>query len=336
MVPENVAETGSPKRPLKVGLIVPQWTGSLGGDTPRWKDAVAVARRAEEVGFDSLWLADDLLVRFREGEPLGMWECWSFLSALAAATSRVELGTLVVCNNFRNPALLAKMADTVDEISGGRLILGLGAGGDSGEHRAFGFRWEHRFERFEEALAVIRGLLREGQADFEGKYYRVRGCALRPRGPRKNGPPVLIGTVTPGPRMLRLTVQYADLWNGWLAFGRSSSEEIPPLRAALDHACEKIGRDPTTLGRTVAIGVALLGHRLAFGPSDITSGALTGSPEELAAAFRGFARQGISHVQVYLAPNTLAGIEAFAPVLELLDRERTSVRSSANVEAMDE
>ena len=236
---------------------------------------------------------------------------------------------------LRNPALLAKMADTVDEISDGRLILGLGAGGDSGEHRAFGFRWEHRFSRFEEALTVIRGLLREGQADFEGTYYRVRGCELRPRGPRKNGPPVLIGTVTPGPRMLRLTAQYADLWNGWLAFGRSSPEEISPLHAVLDHACEKIGRDPATLGRSVAIGVALPGHRLTFGPWDITSGALTGSPEELAAALRAFARQSISHVQIYLAPNTLVGIEAFAPVLELLDCERTSVRSSASVEAMD-
>lgn len=333
---ENVAEMSARKRPLKVGLIVPQWPGSLGGDTPRWKDTLVVARRAEEVGFDSLWVADDLLVRFRGGEPLGMWECWSLLSALAAATSRVELGTLVACNNFRNPALLAKMADTVDEISGGRLILGLGAGGDSGEHRAFGFRWEHRFDRFEEALRIIRGLLREGHADFEGKHYRVRGCELRPRGPRTNGPPVLIGTVTPGPRMLRLTAQYADLWNGWLVFGSSAPEEIPPLRAALDHACEKIGRDPATLRRTVAVGVALPGHRLVFGPWDITSGALTGSPEELAAAFRAFARQGISHAQVYLAPNTSAGIEAFAPVLELLDRKRTAVRGSAGVEVMDE
>lgn len=335
MVAKNAAGTRSRRRLLKVGLIVPQWTGSLGGDTPRWKDTVAVARQAEEVGFDSLWVADDLLVRFQEGEPVGMWECWSLLSALAAATSRVELGTLVTCNNFRNPALLAKMADTVDEISGGRLILGLGAGGDPGEHRAFGFRWEHRFDRFEEALGIISGLLREGQADFVGKHYQVRGCELRPRGPRKKGPPVLIGTVTPGPRMLRLTAQYADLWNGWLAFGSSSPEAILPLRARLDDACEKIGRDPSTLVRTVAIGIALPGHRLTFGPWDITSGALTGSPEELAAALLAFERQGISHVQVYLAPNTPTGIETFAPVLELHRRERTPDRSSASAQVRD-
>src|SRR5438093_947835 len=124
MVPTQTSQTGSHR--LKIGLILPSWTGSLGGETPRWRDVLAVAQRAEAVGFDSLWVADDLLVRFEEGAPLGMWECWSFLAALAASTRRVELGTLVASALFRHPALLAKMADTVDEISGGRLTLGIG------------------------------------------------------------------------------------------------------------------------------------------------------------------------------------------------------------------
>ena len=309
------------KRPLKIGLTVPHLTSDLAGDTPRWADTLVFARKAEAAGFDSLWVADDLFHKYPEGEPLGQWECWSLLSALAASTSRVELGSAVTAVSFRNPALLAKMADTVDEISGGRLILGIGAGGFEDEHRAFGFPWEHRFDRLEEALIIIRSLLQTGRADFEGKYYQARECELLPRGPRPRGLPIMIGTSRSGPRMLRLTAQYADMWNCLMGFGRSSTpSEIPPLRAAVDAACEKFGRSPDTLERTATPGVALLGHQLMHGQSNLTEWALSGSPEELESAFRQFAQEGISHVQVFLAPCTPSGIEAFAPVLELLDR----------------
>ena len=146
------------RRPLKVGLILPQWTESYGGADPRWADLLAVARRAENVGFDSLWAVDDLHIHF-DGKPLiGVWECWAVVAGLAAATERVELGTLVCSNNFRSPAVLAKIADTLEEMSGDRLILGLGAGGDEGEHRAFGLPWERRFDRLGEALAIVSEL----------------------------------------------------------------------------------------------------------------------------------------------------------------------------------
>lgn len=309
-------------RPLAVGLIMPHWTGSLAGQTPRWADMLAVARAAEAAGFDSLWLIDVFLWRLREGTVLGVWECWSLLSALAASTSRIALGTLVTNSLLRNPALVAKMADTVDEISGGRLILGLGAG-LAEDSRGVGLPSDHRFDRFAEALTIIRDLLRTGRSDFHGTYYQMPEAELRPRGPRPvAGPPLLIGTTGPGPRMVQLVAQYADLWNGDIltAEGQTTLEAIPPLRAALDAACTSAGRDPATLGRTVTGAAAFSGHRLQVGPVDLTDRALHGLPEELAEGLRAFAREGISHIQLALAPSTVQGVEAFAPVLELLDR----------------
>src|ERR687893_2015533 len=183
----------------------------MAGATPRWSDLAAIARRAEEVGFDSLWVQDHLLFRYPDQEPEGPWESFSLLAALAAVTSRVELGTLVTCVSYRNPALTAKIADTIDEISGGRLILGLGAGWHEPEYAAFGFPYDHRVSRFEEALQIITALLRTGHVDFQGAYYTARDCELRPRGPRPEGPPILVGGS--GERMLRIAARYADAWN---------------------------------------------------------------------------------------------------------------------------
>jgi alkanesulfonate monooxygenase SsuD/methylene tetrahydromethanopterin reductase-like flavin-dependent oxidoreductase (luciferase family) len=328
--PGATADARPARRPLKFGLLLPHGEGGLDGTTPRWADLLALARRAEAVGFDSLWVVDHFLVRpaavaaqsgvpvtpeLAAAAPLGVWEGWSLLAALAAATGRVELGTLVACTGYRNPALLAKMAATVDEIGGGRLILGLGAGDYEDEHRSFGFRWDRRVGRFEEALAIVAGLLRDGRVDFAGEYYAAPDCKLRPRGPRPNSPPLLIGALAHGPRVLRLVAQYADLWNGWLTDGRSHPDAVPPLRAAVDAACAAVGRDPATLGRTVAVRAMLLG-RAAFPGEE----PLSGTPAELAESLRAFPREGIAQVQVWPIPNTLAGVEAFAPVLELLDR----------------
>lgn len=304
----------SAKRPLKVGIGLPDAVGQMAGETARWADLAAMARRAEEVGFDSVWVEDHLLFRgdVTGGPTEGPWECWSLLAALAATTSRVEIGPLVTCTSFRNPALLAKIADTVDEISGGRLILGLGAGWHEPEYAAFGFPFDHRVARFEEALAIIHGLLRDGQIDFTGRYYTARECELRPRGPRPGGPPILMGTTRP--RMLRLTARYADLWNVYFP------QDLEPLTASVDAACIDVGRDPATLTRTAALLIDATGEgarRSSANPSGRAP--IAGSPEEIAATLRGYAAAGIAHVQIWLEPNSPRGIEAFAPVLELLD-----------------
>jgi alkanesulfonate monooxygenase SsuD/methylene tetrahydromethanopterin reductase-like flavin-dependent oxidoreductase (luciferase family) len=311
-------------RRLKVGLFLPNWSGSLDGQPPRWRETVAIARQAEDVGFDSVWVADTVLVRPDQSATMGYWECWSLLAALAAVTSRVELGSLVTGGSFRNPVLLANQANTVDEISGGRLILGIGAG-EAGQYRELGLSDVDRYQRLEEVLSITRSLFRHRHAHFVGRHYEVRDAELPLRGPRPGGPPIMLGTYpTPGPRMRRLAAQYADGWNGWLAFDTSSPEAVQPARLGLDEACREIGRGPETLWRSVAVGVSLPGRRLTFGPWDISAGALTGSADELAQKLRAFAREGISHVQVYLGHSTHDDVDRFASVLELLHEDSSS------------
>jgi probable F420-dependent oxidoreductase len=305
-------------RPLKIGLTVPIFENGVAGETARWSDLVAFARTAEEAGFDSLWIPDHLLFRGDDGNTEGMWEAWSLLAALAAVTRRVELGSFVTCTGFRNPALVAKMADTVDEISGGRLILGLGAGWHEPEYRAFGFPFDRRTDRFAEALAIISGLLRDGSVDFVGTYYQARGCELHPRGPRPQGPPIMIGASAAKPRMLDLTVRYGDGWNAWLDSTKNSIGGLMPLLARVDAACDAAGRERATLTRSAAVGVVVAGDPHEF--SEVDPPPLFGSTEEIAAELRAYSDAGVSHLQVVLKPMTPAGIETFASVLALLDR----------------
>ena len=179
------------------------------------------------------------------------------LAALAASTERIQLGPLVAATSFRAPALLAKMAATVDEISGGRLILGLGAGWNETEYRAFGFPFDQRVARFEEAFTIIRTLLREGRIDFEGRFYSARDCELLPRGPRPGGPPLMIGSI--GARMLRITAPYVDAWNAWHDWFGNSPAGLPPLLESVAQAEAAAGRPQGSIERTVTALVAFPG-----------------------------------------------------------------------------
>jgi alkanesulfonate monooxygenase SsuD/methylene tetrahydromethanopterin reductase-like flavin-dependent oxidoreductase (luciferase family) len=328
----NDSMTNRVNRPLKVGYSLPESELRRGREAPRWSELRDLAVRAEAVGFDSLWAIDRLIFPAGDeysGIPIeethGGWEAWSLMAALAAVTSRVELGQYVTNSLFRNPGLLAKMAVTVDEISNGRLILSIGAGDGGGDAAMFGYADDHRVARFEEAIEIVSGLLRNGQIDFAGTYYQVRHGELRPRGPRPQGPPILIGSQL-GPRMLRLTARYADLWNTFLEV---SPADVPTALAPLDAALAEIGRDPSTLGRVLLVPVNLPGPRqhppsTAYGVDRAGMGiengiALDGEPEAIAEGLRAYARAGIDHIIIWLDPDTVAGIEAFAPVLELLD-----------------
>jgi probable F420-dependent oxidoreductase len=304
---------GTGGRPLRVGIQLPEVEREV-----RWPELRDMARVAERVGFDSVWVGDHLLFRDPDMPPRGPWESWSVLAALAGATDRVQLGPLVANVSFHNPAMLAKKAATVDEISGGRLILGLGAGWNEAEYRAYGFPFDHRRERFEEAFAIIRGLLRDGTVDFAGRYHQACDCLLLPRPARAGGPPIMVGTV--GPRMLRLAAAHADAWNAWFTWYGNRPEGIAALREGVDAACAAVGRDPVTLARTVAVLVQTgAGEPARRGGPEESVDPLRGSPLELATALRAFASQGISHVQLVVDPITIPSIEGLAPVLEALD-----------------
>jgi len=298
-------------RPLKVGVQLPEVEYE-----PRWTDLAEMARLAEDIGLDSVWVGDHYLYRRPDGAR-GPWEAFTQLAAIAAVTSRVEIGPLVASTSFHEPAVLAKMAMTIEEISGGRLILGLGAGWNETEYRAYGFPFDHRVSRFEEAFTVIRTLLREGAIDFEGQYYTLRDCELLPRGPRAEGPPLLIGSS--GPRMLRITMPFVEQWNAWYTTYGNRPEGIAEQRDRIDAACAEVGRDPGEVERTVAAFVELPGAEGLRVFDRHTAPAIAGSPDEIAAILHGLAAEGIAHVQLVIDPVTPAGVEALLPVLEALD-----------------
>ncbi len=300
-------------RPLKIGVQLPEVERDVS-----WPDLLDMIRAIEDLGYDSIWVGEHLLYRWSDQPARGPWEAWTELAAIAASTSRVEFGPLVACTNFHNPALLAKQAATIDEISGGRFVLGLGAGWNEPEFRAFGFPFDHRIDRFEESFTIIRTLLRDGAIDFDGRFYQARDCELLPRA-RAGGPPLMIGSK--GPRMLRIALPHVDSWNVWYTDTANAPDGVPPLRDLVDDVCREVGRDPVDIERTVAIQVQLedgSGRSRAPDEEDPVV-PLSGSPEHMAEELRAYAREGIQHVQLVMDPITRASIEAFTPVLRLLE-----------------
>lgn len=303
---------------LKVGIQLPEVEREV-----RWPELATMATLAEDVGFDALWVGDHLLYR-NPGEPArGPWEAWSQLAALAAITSRVAIGPLVAATSFHSPAMLAKKAATVEEISGGRLILGLGAGWNPVEYAAFGFPYDHRVSRFEEAFTIIRTLLREGAIDFDGDYYQVRECEILPRGPRPEGPPLMVGSQ--GARMLRITMPHVNAWNAWHDWYANDVEALPAVLAKVDAACAEVGRDAREVVRTTTVLVQLPGGAGRASGNAEKRGAtpLRGSSEAIAARLRAYADHGIGEVQLVLDPITADSIERLAPVLALLREQGT-------------
>lgn len=295
-----------PRRPLLVGVQLPEVERVVG-----WPEIRDMAHVAEDAGFGSLWVGDHLLYRDPGEAPRGPWEAWSTLAALAAVTERVQLGPLVASVSFHNPAMLAKKAATVDEISGGRLILGIGAGWNEPEYRAFGYPFDHRVDRFEEAFVIVRALLRDGRVDFQGRYHSARDAELLPPPPRWSIP-IMAGTV--GPRMLRIAAAHADAWNAWFTWYGNTVEGLRPILERVDRACEAVGRDPATLERTVAVLVHMEDEPVARRGGSYERVPPV-RPDGLAEHLVRLAGEGISHVQLVVDPITTGSIERLGPVV---------------------
>jgi probable F420-dependent oxidoreductase len=289
-------------------VILPASEEDGDGATPGWAAIRSFALAAEDRGLDSVWMYDHLFNEPANGPIEGMHEAWTIVSAVAAVTTRVEIGTLVLCSGFRNPGMVAKMAATADEVSGGRLILGMGAGWHDPEYRAFGYPTEHRVDRFEESLRVIGPLLRGERVDFSGRYHEMRGAVLAPPPARRI--PILVAAF--GPRMLRLAAQHADAWNtAWYA---GPDERFRTAMAALDSALAAEERDVATLSRTVGMIVADPQN----GEADQNDEAsFAGSVGELAGVFDDYAALGVDHLVLILQPMTVACLDRVASAIAL-------------------
>lgn len=298
-------------RPLKVGIQLPE----VEWEVP-FPELIRMAQAAERVGFDSLWLGDHLLYDLPAG-PRGPWEVWTSLAAIAATTERIVIGPLVASTSFHAPQMLAKQAATVDAISCGRLILGLGAGWNEREYRAFGFPYDNRVSRFEEAFTIIRTLLHDGEIDFPGRYYDADHCVLHPRPDRQL--PLMVGSTSP--RMLSITLPHVQSWNIWWSIYGNTAAGFERIKAEVDTALAAAGRNgqvEATCAVYVQIGAGagrLMGH-----DNDAVE-PLRGSPSELADQLREFAAAGASHVQLVVDPITRDSIESLADMLVELDRD---------------
>ncbi|MEP7201557.1 MAG: LLM class flavin-dependent oxidoreductase [Ilumatobacteraceae bacterium] len=301
-------------RPLLVGIQLPE----IEWEVP-FPELIRMAQTAESVGFDSVWLGDHLLYDIAVG-PRGPWEVWTSLAALAASTERVQLGPLVASTSFHQPAMIAKLAATVDGISGGRLVLGLGAGWNEREYRAFGFPYDRRVSRFAEAFTIIRTLLAEGEIDFAGEFYTAEKCVLHPRAARPGGPPLMVGSVRP--RMLSITLPYVDAWNVWWSDYGNTPAGFAALKATVDQHVIQHGRTAGSVSASCALLVQLPGgdgrQMGAYGEATVEP--VRGSPSEVAEQIGAFAAAGAEHIQLCVDPINRGSIEWFAEMFAVLDR----------------
>jgi alkanesulfonate monooxygenase SsuD/methylene tetrahydromethanopterin reductase-like flavin-dependent oxidoreductase (luciferase family) len=291
---------------MRIGVTVPLAYGDVAdGRAPTFAETVAFAQLAERVGLDSIWVYDHLIFKFPPEPDEGLHEAWTILSALSAVVPRVELGALVMCTSFRNAGLMAKMAATLDTISGDRLILGMGAGWHEPEYTSFGYPFDHLVGRFEEDIQVIDRLLRGESVDFEGKWSRYAGAQLLPPPARKT--PVLIASK--GERMLRLTARWADAWNtAW--YGRID-DTLRERTAGIDAALAEAGRDRTSLRKTVGIRLHEPGQL-----GDDTKGT-DANAQGLADLFDELEAFGYQDALVWSVGKTTAAVERLAQAREI-------------------
>jgi alkanesulfonate monooxygenase SsuD/methylene tetrahydromethanopterin reductase-like flavin-dependent oxidoreductase (luciferase family) len=300
---------------VRIGMIA-QLNGRPGGTepAPTWERVRTMASTAEAVGFDAFVFEDALLYRGAK-ETNGCLESMSVAAALAVSTSRIEFGQSVVNAPYRSPALTAKMAVTIDDISGGRYILGIGAGNTAdSDYEAFGFPKDKRYSRFAETIEIIRTLLETGEIDFEGDYYSAHNAELVLRGPRPGGPPINIAAG--GPKMMRLAARHGAAWNWWFYDHRTAVETLTPLVEELERACDEVGRDPATLTRTLDAYMIDPMNRAQADDATGIGTPLSGTVDEIAETLLGFDTLGFGEIRCDLYPKTVEAIEAMAGVVE--------------------
>jgi alkanesulfonate monooxygenase SsuD/methylene tetrahydromethanopterin reductase-like flavin-dependent oxidoreductase (luciferase family) len=296
-------------RPCKIGVQLPEVERFV-----PWPEYLDMARLAERAGFDSIWVGDHLLYDLPDGSTRGPYEAWTTLAAIAAVTERVEIGPLVAATSFHFPAMLAKQAATVDAISQGRLIVGLGAGWNRREYDAFGFPYDRRVSRFAEALAIIVPLLREGRTTFHGEFYDVDDCVLDPRPVRDGGPPIMLGSH--GPRMLSIGLPVVDSWNVWWSSYDNSVERFAQIKADVDEAMPP-GRH---VEATAAVLVTFPGGKGRLMGNTYNAKVTTVTTDDLGDHVRRMADAGATHLQLVLDPITSETIDNVGGVLADLDR----------------
>jgi len=299
---------------VALGLVLPVWERPPNGAAPSWSEIREMAVRAEELGADTVWLADEILWRMPGlPERVGWWDCLEFIRAVAACTSTVNVGSWVMSAVQHKPGMIVRAAESLDEISGGRFILGLGAGHGGGA-TAFGFDTDHAVPRYLEALEILVPLLRgEAGVTFNGEFHSATDAEIRPRGPRAGRVPLMMGGHSP--KTMTAAARYADIWS---AFATTSSlpEAFVPMTQQLDDICTSIDRDPTSIGRSVGAFVepelSGLADQLDLGTP------ISGSVGQIIDTIASFGDVGVTRVEIHPLPHTMAALDKLAPVFEAL------------------
>ena len=291
---------------MRVGIQLPEVEREV-----RWPELLAIARAAEAGGFDSIWLGDHLLYR-GDGRPQrGPWDAWTQLAALAAATERVRLGPLVACAGFHPPGLIARMAASIDEVSGGRFMLGLGAGWNEQEFRAFGIPFDRRVARFEESFAIVRRLLAGERVTLAGRFWQADDAVLLPAPRRRT--PLMIGSN--GPRMLAIALPHVDAWNTWWEDYGNSAEGFAALWERVSAAARAAGRAPEEIERSACVHV-VLDRSGSERPIEVPP--VEGAPDRIAARLRELGDAGADEAILVVSPITEASVRQLAEVVALV------------------
>jgi len=296
-------------RPLRVGLQLPEVEREV-----RWPEIAAISRAAEQAGFDSLWVGDHLLYRGDDRAQRAPWDAWTVLAGLATSTAHVRIGPLVACTAFHRPGPLARTAAAVDELSGGRLVLGLGAGWNEAEFRAFGIPFDHRVSRFEESFEIVRRLLAAERVTLAGRFEQVEDAVLLP--PPARRPPLVIGSNSP--RMLAIALPHVDGWNTWYDGYGNTPAGFGALNARIDEAAGAAGRDPATIARSACVFV-LLDPSAPERPIEAGAPPIEGPPERIAEHLRALADAGADEAILIVSPITERSVDELRSVLQLLD-----------------